>query len=135
MNYKIKVKGSFDPGTLVTDGNQIMGVVSDRDQYESEVSLADLVRGVMKYRGLTVTAAKATKQQWEEFIKNKPQYLRTLSLEEKIFHTVFVADEYGSQSAELLVEKILNTLVSENASHDAIQEYVQNINFIFENAF
>lgn len=133
MDYKIKVKGSFMSGTLVTDGQNVLGVVSDRDQYESEVNLVDLVRGLMKYRGMNISAAEASKKEWENLLAEKPQYLRTLNLEEKIFHTIFVADKYGMQAAEVLIEKVLKTLVSENASHDAIQEYVQNIDYIFEN--
>lgn len=134
MDYRIKVKGSFEPGTLVTDGNNnVMGVVCNRDEYESEVTLVDLVRGLMKYRGMNVTASEASCEQWRKLIEEKPQYLRSLDLEGKVFHTVFVFDKYGQDAAETLVEKILNTLVSENASHDVIQEYALNINFIFEN--
>lgn len=132
MNCKIKVKGSFMPGALVSDGQNVLGVVSECDEHEADVILVDLVRGLMKYRGLNITAVKATAEMWNRLIDEKPQFLHGLSLEEKIFHTVFVADTYGKESAEKLVKKILGTLVAENASHDAILEYARNVDFIFE---
>lgn len=132
MNYKIKVKGSFVPGALVSDGQNILGIVSECDEHEAEVILVDLVRGLMKYRGLNVTAVEATAEMWGCLVDEKPQFLHGLSLEEKIFHTVFVTDKYGKEAAKKLVEKILRALVAENASHDAILEYARNVDFIFE---
>ena len=132
MNYKIKVKGSFDLGTPVSAGGEVIGIVCDRDDYESEISLVDLVSGLIKYRGKSTAVTAASAAQFEKLLSEKSLYLRSLSTEEKIFFTVSVYNLYGMAAATELVQAILKSFVDDNASHDAIREYGDNINFIFE---